>query len=314
MKKMIPCLMAFIFLSTILYAKKGKDSTEIARDKYVKFMDSVDAALHWQSNTSVSIGNGFAKLNIPPGFRYLNPEQSKYVLHDLWNNPPRADVLGMIFPADKGPFDDGMYAFTISFDEDGYVKDDDADKINYDDMLTEIQKGESENNAERTKNGYPTIHMIGWAAKPFYDKENRVLHWAKEFRFADDTLNTLNYEVRVLGRKGVLSLNAIATMNELELVKANIDKVLKIPEFTEGNRYKDFNSHTDKIAEYGIEALVGGTILAKMGAFGLIGKFLLAAWKFIALGIVAVWGTIKKFFTGRPKKDNYQDNVSQYKP
>ena len=314
MKKTISCLLAFIFLSTILYAKKGKDSTEIARDKYVKFMDSVDAALHWQSSTTVSIGNGFAKLNIPDGFRYLNPEQSKYVLHDLWNNPPRADVLGMIFPADKGPFDDGMYAFTISFDEDGYVKDDDADKINYDDMLTEMQKGESENNAERAKNGYPSIHMIGWAAKPFYDKENRVLHWAKEFRFADDTLNTLNYEVRVLGRKGVLSLNAIATMNELEQVKANIDKVLKIPEFTEGNRYKDFNSHTDKIAEYGIEALVGGPILAKMGAFGLIGKFLLAAWKFIALGIVAVWGTIKKFFTGRRKKDNYQDNVSQYKP
>ena len=314
MKKIIPFLIAFIFLSTILYAKKGKDSTEILHDRYVKFMDSVDAALHWQSNTTVSIGNGFAKLNIPNGFRYLNPEQSKYVLHDLWNNPPRADVLGMIFPADKGPFDDGMYAFTISFDEDGYVKDDDADKINYDDMLTELQKGESENNTERAKNGYPSIHMIGWAAKPFYDKENRVLHWAKEFRFADDTLNTLNYEVRVLGRKGVLSLNAIATMNELELVKANIDKVLKIPEFTEGNRYKDFNSHTDKIAEYGIEALVGGTILAKTGAFALIGKFLLAAWKFIALGVIAIWGTIKKFFTGRRKKDNYQDNISQYKP
>ncbi|HUS02628.1 MAG TPA: DUF2167 domain-containing protein [Chitinophagaceae bacterium] len=313
MKKIL-CLAALIILSTILYAKKGKDSTEIAFENYVKFTDSVSASLHWQSNTSVSIGNGFAKLNIPHGFKYLNPEQSKYILHDLWGNPPRPDVLGMIFPADKGPFDDGAYAFTISFDEDGYVKDKDADKIDYDEMLTEMQKSESETNAERLKNGYPSIHMIGWAAKPFYDKQNKVLHWAKEFRFGSDTINTLNYEVRVLGRKGVLSLNAIATMNELELVKANIDKVLKIAEFTEGNRYKDFNSGTDKIAEYGIEALVGGTILAKTGFFALVGKFLLAAWKFILLGILAIWGTIKKFFTGRSKKDNYQENVAQFKP
>ena len=102
MKKTL-CLVAFIFLFTIVHAKKGKDSAQIALENYSKFVDSVDGAMRWQSNTMVSIGNGLAKLKIPAGFRFLNAEQSKYVLHDLWGNPPRADVLGMIFPADKGP-------------------------------------------------------------------------------------------------------------------------------------------------------------------------------------------------------------------
>jgi uncharacterized membrane-anchored protein len=312
MKKTISCLMAFLLLTTILYAKKGKDSLQIALDSRIKFMDSVEGALHWQSNT-VSISNGIAKLNLSKDFKYLNIEQSNYVLHDLWGNPPRTNVLGMIFPASSGPFDDTSYAFIITFDADGYVKDNDADKINYDDMLKDLQNGETEENKEREKNGYIPIHMIGWAQSPYYDKTNRVLHWAKELRFGSDSINTLNYEVRVLGRKGILSLNAVATMNELQLVKANIDKVLKIPEFTDGNRYTDFNSNTDKVAEYGIGALVAGGILAKTGVLAMIGKFLLAAWKFIVLGVVAMWGAIRKFFTGKSKY-NYQDNISIYKP
>ncbi len=313
MKKIISCLLAFFLFSTTIYAKKGKDSSQIALEKSMRFMDSVDAALHWQTNT-VSIANNIAKLNLPADFKYLNPEQSNYILHDLWGNPLRTDVLGMIFPASGGPFADSSYAFIISFDADGYVKDNDADKINYYDMLKDLQNGEVEDNKERAKNGYDPIHMVGWAEAPYYDKEKRVLHWAKELKFGSDSLNTLNYEVRVLGRKGVLSLNAIATMNELQLVKANIDKVLKIPEFTEGNKYKDFNSNTDKVATYGIGALVAGGILAKTGVLAIIGKFLLAAWKFILMGIVAMWAAIKRFFTGKTKKDNYQDTIAKYKP
>ena len=280
--------MVLLSATTLLYAKKGKDSLQIAIDNRIKFIDSVDNALHWESNT-VSIANGIAKLNLSQHFRYLNPEQSNYVLHDLWGNPPRTDVLGMIFPADAGPFTDSSFAFIITFDEDGYVKDKDADKINYDDMLKDLKAAEPEENKERRKNGYVPIHMVGWAEQPYYDQKNKVLYWAKELRFGDDSINTLNYDVRVLGRKGVLSLNAVATINELPLVKANIDDVLKMPEFTEGNRYTDFNSNTDKVAEYGIGTLVAGGILAKTGVLAIIGKFLLAAWKFIMIALAAIW-------------------------
>jgi len=194
------------------------------------------------------------------------------------------------------------------FDEDGYVKDGDADDINYDDMFKDIKKGEPEINLERKKQGYESILMLGWASKPYYDKNNKVLHWAKELKFGNDETNTLNYDVRVLGRKGILSLNAIATIDDLPLVKANIDKVLKMPEFTDGNKYSDYNSNTDKVAEYSIGALVAGGILAKTGVLAVIGKFLLAAWKFILIGLVAIGGSIKKFF-GKKKDDDFQDSL-----
>lgn len=301
--KKITLIIACAFLSTtLLFAKGGEDSTmkEILRQQ--KLMDSVENALKWETST-VTIAHGVAKVKLSNGFKFLNAEQSKYVLHDLWGNPPREDILGMIFPASGGPYADSSFAFIVTYEEDGFVKDDDADKINYDDMLAEMKKGEVDVNKERAKAGYESINVIGWAAKPFYDKTNKVLHWAKEFRFGKAEGNTLNYEVRVLGRKGVLSLNAIATMTELPLVKANIDEVLKMPEFTEGNKYSDFNSSTDKVAEYGIGALVAGGILAKTGVLAVIGKFFLAAWKFIAIGAVAAFGAVKRFITGRRKEE-----------
>ena len=67
------------------------------------------------------------------------------------------------------------------------------------------------------------------------------MHWAKEFSVSGSENNTLNYDVRVLGRKGVLSLNAIAGMNELEQVRENIPAILKMASFETGNTYAEFN-------------------------------------------------------------------------
>lgn len=318
MKKIFTSLCMCAVVACTLHAKTPIDSAELVLQEQIKFIDSVQSAMKWQTNT-VTLSNGVARLKIPQGFKFLNPEQSQYVLHDLWGNPPRPDVLGMIFPENSNPFTDSSFAFIISYDEEGYVKDKDADKIDYDDMFKEMKAGESDINEKRKAEGYEPIFMVGWAQKPYYDKTNKVLHWAKELNFGDAESSTLNYEVRVLGRKGILSLNAIAAMNELPLVKANIDQVLKIPEFTEGNRYADFNESTDKVAEYGIGALVAGGILAKTGMLGVIGKFLLAAWKFIAIGVVALWGVTKRFFTGKKKEEalettSYYDRVALYKP
>lgn len=311
MKKITLCFTSVLFFAIASFAKDGKDSLQKELARQIKLMDSVQNVLNWETN-SISIANGVATIKLTNGFKFLNAEQSKFVLHDIWGNPPREDVLGMIFPANGGPYADSSFAFLVTYEPDGFVKDGDADKIDYDDMLKEIKKGEPAANLARGKEGYEPIYMMGWASKPYYDKINKVLHWAKELKFGKDEVNTLNYDVRVLGRKGILSLNAIANINDLPLVKANIDKVLKMPEFTAGNKYSDFDSNTDKVAEYGIGALVAGSILAKTGAFALIGKFLLAAWKFIMLGLLAAGAGIKKFFAGRRKKDDHQDSVSAY--
>lgn len=313
MRKHLLCLLALVCIHFSTYAGKDKDSSGVITDEYAKYVDSLNATFHWQ-NDKVTIAHGVAELNLGQHYKYLDADESQVVLHDLWGNPPRTDVLGMIFPVNSGPLDSASYAFIITYDEDGYVKDDEADKIDYNQMLRDIHDGEKEANEERMKEGYQPIHMVGWAQSPFYDKQLKVLHWAKELEFGGDSSHTLNYEVRVLGRKGILSLNAVAGMNELPLVNANIADVLKIASFTAGNRYADFNSNTDKVAEYGIGALVAGGLLAKTGFFTMIGKFLLAAWKFILIGIAAIAGAVRKFFNRSSRKETYQEPVIDYKP
>ncbi|MBP6023553.1 DUF2167 domain-containing protein [Ferruginibacter sp.] len=300
MKQIVLSVLVTVFFSTVLFAKGDKDSVAMLIAKQQKFVDSVDNAMKYEAGNIVLTG-GVAKLNVPAGFKFLNPEQSNYVLTELWGNPPQTGILGMLFPESSGPFGEKSYAFIITYDASGYVKDDDADKIDYDDLLKEIQKDEIEDNKTRVAQGYGAINMVGWASKPFYDKTNKVLHWAKNLNFAGADENTLNYEVRILGRKGVLSMNAVATMNELDSVKKDINKVLAMPSFTDGNTYKDFDSKTDNVAAWTIGGLVAGKVLLKVGFWAIIGKFFLAGWKFILIGIIAVWAGIKKFFGKKPQ-------------
>lgn len=301
MKKIINVFIACA-LPFFLFAGKYGDSTEAASQellKYVQLVDSVEKAMKYQTGI-VSIGNGIAQLNVPAGFKYLNKEQSTYIITEIWGNPPQDGILGMLFPDAGSPFADSSYAYVITYDGMGYVKDDDADKINYDDMLKEMQESEKAENDERAKQGYEPIHFAGWAQKPFYDKTNKVLHWAKELKFGEATDgNTLNYEVRLLGRKGVLSLNAVASMSELTLVKNDIDKVLTIASFTKGNTYGEFDSKVDDVAAWTVGGLVAGKVLAKVGFFALILKNI----KLVIIALAAVGGGVWRFITGRKKKE-----------
>jgi uncharacterized membrane-anchored protein len=298
MKRYLMLLTLAAFLPFFCVAKGGEDSLADAAYKQLKLMDSVNKSMKWQGGT-INLAESFVKLEVPKGFKYLNAEQSKYVLTQIWGNPPREDVLGMIFPENGGPFADSSYGFIISYEAIGYVKDDDAADINYDDMLKEMQKEEVEENKERAKNGYAPIHFVGWASKPFYDNTNKVLHWAKNIKFGDADDNTLNYEVRVLGRKGVLSMNAVASMGELGLVKSDIDKILQMASFTEGYAYKNFDSKVDDVAAWTIGGLVAGKVLLKAGVWAMI----LKAWKLILIGVIAAGAAIKKFFFGKKNEE-----------
>jgi uncharacterized membrane-anchored protein len=285
-------------------AQKDKKAEKMSAEEMaeieaqLQYMDSLNNAIKYETG-KVTLKGGYAQLNIGNNFKFVNDKQAQYILSDLWGNPKRPDVLGLLVPKDWTPFVDSSFAFVLSFDEEGYVKDDDADEINYDDMAADFKKTEPDENKERKKQGYSGIHFNGWASKPFYDKDKKVLHWAKNLKFEDADGNTLNYDVRVLGRKGVLSLNAVAGMEQLNLVKANIDEVLQTATFTEGNAYKDFNSSTDKIAAIGIGGLVAGKVLAKAGAFAFLAKFA----KVIFLGVAGLVGLVWRKITGRRKEE-----------
>jgi uncharacterized membrane-anchored protein len=262
-------------------------------------IDSMEATFTYQHGKIV-LRNGLATITVPAGFKYLDAKQSEYVLTELWGNPKGPDMsLGMLLPESKGVLGDDSWVFNIQYDEIGYVKDHDADDINYDDLLKDLQEETETGNKERTEAGYEPISLVGWAAKPYYDADRKILHWAKEIKFGNAEDNTLNYNIRILGRKGVMVLNAIATMNQLPEVNKNIASVLNVVEFEQGSRYADFNPDLDEVASWTIGSLVAGKVLAKVGFFALILKF----WKIIALAAVSAFGFLRRFFS-RKKEEN----------
>jgi uncharacterized membrane-anchored protein len=292
-------LVALLFNATFLFAQG--DSTQ-------HLIDSIESTLVYQHGDIKleSIGT----LSVPTGFRYLNASQAQYVLQDLWGNPQDTTVLGLIVPEAKGVLANDSWAFIITYEAMGYVKDDDADDIDYDDMLEQLKTDQVEENKLREQMGYDPIEMIGWASQPYYDKDKKVLHWAKELKFGDNEYHTLNYNVRVLGRKGVLVLNAVSGMEQLNEVKANIDPVLTSFAYADGLKYDEFNPELDEVAAWTIGGLVAGKVLAKAGILALLLKYI----KVIIIGIGAIGTAAWKWFkrkTELPEVRNIEDTTKE---
>ena len=235
----------------------------------------------------ITLPGEVATLSVPESFYYLNPKDAETVLVEVWGNPSGAgqDLLGMLFPSRSTPFDEESWGVTIEYEEEGHVSDDDADDIDYDDLLSGMQEETREASKERVKQGYESIKLVGWASKPFYDKSSHKLHWAKELKFGDQTINTLNYNIRILGRRGVLVLNFIAGMNQQEMIESELDTVLALAEFDQGSKYEDFDPSIDELAAYGIGALVAGKVLAKTGLIALALVFLKKFGVFIVIAV-----------------------------
>lgn len=274
-----------------------------AQNENVKQIDSIEKTFTYKHGT-ITLSNGVGSINVPNGFKYLDPVQAERVLVELWGNPKSDNLsLGLLLPEKQGVLDQKGYVFNIQYDEIGYVKDDDADDIDYDELLTQMRKDSDEENISRKKEGFQAISIVGWAAKPFYDEDRKILHWAKEIKFGTDPLNTLNYNIRILGRKGVIVLNAIATESELPLVQRDISKVLDIVQFNKGYKYEEFDSSIDNVAAWTIGGLVAGKILTKVGVFAIIAKF----GKVIFLAILGFFGAfknkLKNLFSKNKKKE-----------
>jgi uncharacterized membrane-anchored protein len=239
----------------------------------------------WPANASVQVAGGY---------RYLEAADARKVLEELWGNPPDSNVLGMLVP-DAAPLDSAdSWAVVLTYSADGYVADDDANQIDYNALLVEMQEQTRAHNQARKEAGFPGMELVGWAQPPRYDASSHKLHWAKELATDDSTVRYLNYDVRVLGRSGFLSLNAVADMRNLPQVQASMDSVLAMASFNAGHRYADYDASTDKAAGYGLAALVGGGLAAKSGLFAKLGILLLKFWKLAAIGAVLIGVGVSK--------------------
>lgn len=249
---------------------------------------------------SIELPNGVARLDVPDHFYYLSPADTEKVLVE-WGNPPGNETLGMLVPAATGIGAPESWAVVITYDDSGHVADDDAAEIDYAELLADMQAGNAEENEARREAGYGAVELVGWAEDPHYDSAARKLYWAKRLRFEESDGDTLNYSVRVLGREGVLELNAVAAMDQFRDVRDAMPAVIEMASFVDGHRYEDFDESNDRMAAYGLAALVAGGAAAKVGLWAKIVALALAFKKFILFGVVAIGAWVAQRFSGKGK-------------
>lgn len=287
-------LSALLTLAPISFAEDAPSPQEIAVMKKVM---KVIGELQYQKG-EVSLVGGKAKITLTDQFRYLNEADTAKVLVDIWGNPPEASkTLGMIVENGANFLEDETWGALLMWKPDGYVKDDDFASINFAEMLKDLRESSIESNKERVSGGYGKMILKDWAQPPHYDRATHKLYWAKAFEMDGPELG-LNYDIRILGRHGILEVSIISSMGQFKTIEAKAPEILAMTGFTEGNRYEDYKPG-DKTAAYGIGALVAGGVLMKSGFFKVLMIGLLKFWKIGAVALVAGAAFIKRIAGGK---------------
>lgn len=240
------------------------------------------AELDWVIGpTSVDLDSQ-ATLTVPEGFMFLNKSETTKFQEIVEN--PTSGRESLIAPDDLRWF--GLF----EFEDIGYVKDD--EEIDADDLMDTVREGTQAGNEERRKRGWAELHVTGWRFEPRYDTSTKRLEWAIDA--VSENVPVVNFNTRLLGRKGVTSATLVAEPDTLDAAVAEFKDVLTGFEYVEGQRYADVQEG-DRIAEYGLAALIAGGGAAVAAKSGLLKSL----WKVLAVAGIAVAAWIGKVFKGR---------------
>lgn len=230
-----------------------------------------------------------AELGLPAGFIFLDGNGTRALMKSRGNQVSGNEV-GFVRHTN------GEWAVFFEFSDIGYVKDDDKDKLDAPKLLESYKKGTAANNKDREAAGQPPIEIVGWQQEPQYDAETHNLTWA--IRATSEGQEFLNYNTRLLGRKGVMEVVLVCDTEKLAATLPEFKKLLAEHKFQTGESYAEYRPG-DKIAKYGLGALVlGGAAVgaAKLGMFAWLGVLLKKGFKFVVLAVVAVAVFFKKIF------------------
>jgi uncharacterized membrane-anchored protein len=233
-----------------------------------------------------------ATINVPEGAMFADgPGTRKYL--ELNHNPTSGEELGMV--ADK----EFKWFVIFDFSDIGYVKDEDKDEIDGDAILKSLREGATEENKERQRRGWNTISIISWASSPRYEPTTHNLEWATKIKNDQTGVESINHNIRMLGRGGVMQAALVVSPEDYASTLPNTRTLLQGFSFKEGKRYAEFKPG-DKIAEIGLIGLMTGGAVAVAAKTGLLAKLGKGAFKLIALAVGGISALFSKLF-GRKK-------------
>jgi uncharacterized membrane-anchored protein len=252
------------------------------------------------------LGN-VATIEVPEGYAFTDGDGARRFLA-LNQNPASGHELGLIIPLTRthSSAENNWFAL-FEFDDIGYVTDD--DKLDDDAILSSIQRGTERANETRKAKGWPAFHVTGWAERPFYDPANHNLTWAIKGQDESGSASAaVNYSVRILGRRGSLSVDLVLDPSALQSTLPKFQGLLGGFQYLPGNRYAEFLKG-DKVAGYGLTALIAGGATAaaiKTGLFSklwrLLAALIAALWKLLVFVIAAIAAAFRRFWAKLTKK------------
>ncbi len=248
-------------------------------------------SIEWTDGPTPGAVGSMAKVQVTEGLRYTGADGARTML-EFWGNPTQGNEMALIEPITE----EQVWSAIFEWDESGYVEDSGHEELDADALLESIREGTKQGNKLRVEMGSSPLTVDGWAIPPKYDAATNHLIWAT--RASSEQGSTVNYNVRLLGRRGVMSAVLLTDPASLDVDRVAFESLLSGFGFNDSHRYGDFKKG-DQMAKYGLAALVAGGVGAAAVKSGLLARF----WKFIVLGFVAVGGFLKRIFGGGDRVD-----------
>ncbi|MGH7530953.1 MAG: DUF2167 domain-containing protein [Gemmatimonadales bacterium] len=223
-----------------------------------------------------------AAINVPSSCLFTGTNGVELFM-EMTENPVGGNERGVVLC----PIREDAWFVVFSFEESGYVRDDEGGSLDAEDILSTIRRSTNEANKERRRRGWGSLTIEDWVTAPHYDSATNNLTWALTAR-TDSGERSVNHSVRLLGRTGVMHVDLVSSPELLDQLIPTFNTMLAGFEYQSGYRYAEWREG-DKVAAYGLTALVAGGAGAVLAKSGLLARF----WKLIVAGVLALLAAMK---------------------
>jgi len=247
----------------------------------------------WTKGPLKGVLGGEATIGVPANCLFTGTDGVKMFL-EVTENPVSGNERGVVMCQEANA--DEPWFVLFSYDKSGYVKDDEGSSLDADAILASVRSGTEAANRERKRRGWGTLTVEGWTTQPFYDRTTNNLTWAIVAR-DNNGGRSVNHSVRLLGRGGVMHADLVTTPDQLQGLVPTFNNMISGFTYSSGFKYAEWRPG-DKVAAYGLTALVAGGAGVALVKSGLLVKF----WKLIVVGVAAGFAALKRMWakiTGR---------------
>lgn len=243
----------------------------------------------------VTISKANVSFRLPEGYVFLEESDATALIREAGN--PSADIDALVAPASE----EADWFIYFKFNDLGYFKMEDVkEELDDIDLIGEIRKNTELENKKRSKAGFPTIQVVGYAEKLSLNASRQTLDFAIEA--VQEGQRLIERRSIMFGRKGLLLCSFVCSKERYLNVKTTSNNIFASISFHNNYRYADFNPGIDKYAAVGIGTVLVGREITRGGWLSKTLKSLgKAIWAFIVGIFAAIWAFLKRLFGKKEK-------------